>query len=188
MPGDDWQKFANLRLLYGYQWSLPGKKLLFMGGEIGVWKEWNHDDVLDWDLCNHERHAGLQRWVRDLNAIYRRYPALYRRDVEPGGFEWVIGDDKDNSTLVYLRLGEPGDAPVLVACNLTPVPRHGYTVGVPAAGRWSEVLNGDAADYGGSGIGNLGGVLASPAPWRHLPASITLSLPPLGVVYMVLDG
>jgi 1,4-alpha-glucan branching enzyme len=185
MPGDDWQKHANLRLLLGYQWALPGKKLLFMGGELAVWKEWNHEDVLDWDLCQWPPHAGNQRWVRDLNAIYRRYPALYRRDVEPGGFDWVIGDDRDHSVLVFVRRGDPGDAPVLVACNFTPVPRHDYEVGTPAAGRWREILNSDADDYGGSGIGNLGGVEAAATPWRHMPAHAKVTLPPLGCVWLV---
>ena len=185
MPGDDWQKLANLRLLFGYQWSLPGKKLLFMGGEFGAWKEWSHEGVLDWSLCDHDRHAGVSRWVRDLNAMYRRYPALYRRDCEPGGFEWIIGDDRDNSVLVYARRGADGDPPVVIACNFTPVPRHEYIVGVPSAGRWSEILNSDAKDYGGSGLGNLGVVEAAPEPWRHMPAWTALTLPPLGCVYLV---
>jgi 1,4-alpha-glucan branching enzyme len=188
MPGDDWQKHANLRLLLGYQWSLPGKKHLFMGGEFAVWREWSHEEALDWDLCQHPPHAGVQRWVRDLNAIYRRHPALYRKDVEPGGFTWVIGDDRDNSVLVYLRHGDAGDPPVLIACNFTPVPRHDYEVGVPLAGAWREILNSDAADYGGSGVGNLGGVVAADRPWRHLAATARLSLPPLGCVYLLHEG
>ncbi len=187
MPGDDWQKFANLRLLYGYQWSLPGKKLLFMGGEIGVWREWNHDDVLDWELCQWPPHAGLQRWVRDLNAIYRRYPAMYKKDVEPGGFHWIAGDDKDGSTLAFLRLGGDGDAPVLIAANFTPVPRYEHVLGVPRAGLWREVLNGDARDYGGSGVGNLGGVVARAEPWRDQPAQLSLTIPPLACVWLVPD-
>ncbi len=185
MPGDDWQKFANLRALLGYQWSLPGKKLLFMGAEIADWREWSHDDVLDWSLCQWPPHAGIQRWVRDLNAIYRRYPSLYRKDVEPGGFEWIVGNDGDNSVVVFLRRGDPTDAPVLVACNFTPVPRPGYQVGVPQAGRWAELLNGDSEIYGGSGVGNLGAVEARAEPWRHMPASLTLTLPPLSCVWFV---
>jgi 1,4-alpha-glucan branching enzyme len=184
MPGDEWQRFANLRLLLGYQWSLPGKKLLFMGGELGVWSEWRHEDVLDWDLCGHERHAGIQRWVRDLNAIYRRYPALSRKDCEPGGLEWIIGDDRDNSVLAYIRAAD-GEAPVVIACNFTPVPRDGYELGLPRAGQWREVLNADAKEYGGSGLGNLGLVEAAPEPWRHMPARATIVLPPLSTVWLV---
>jgi 1,4-alpha-glucan branching enzyme len=185
MPGDDWQRFANLRLLLGYQWSLPGKKLLFMGAELAAWSEWSHDDVLDWDLCQHAPHAGVQRWVRDLNAIYRRYGSLYRRDVEPGGFTWVIGDDRDNSVLVYVRHGDALDPPIVIACNFTPVPRYDYEVGLPRPGAWTEILNSDADSYGGSGVGNLGAVTGTAAPWRHLPATTRLALPPLGCVYLV---
>ncbi len=183
--GDDWQRFANLRLLFGYQWALPGKKLMFMGGELAVWREWNHEEVLDWELCHQPAHAGVQRWVRDCNAIYRRFPAMFRRDCEPGGFVWLVGDDDAQSVVVFLRTGEPTDAPVLVACNFTPVPRHGYEVGVPVVGRWREVLNGDADDYGGSGVGNLGVVEAAPTPHGGQPAMLRLTIPPLACVWLV---
>ena len=188
LPGDDWQRHANLRLLYGYQWSLPGKKLLFMGGELATTREWNHDDVLDWSGLDGALRAGVLAWVRDVNAIYRRYPALHRRDCKPGALEWLVADDRDNSTLVYLRHGDGDDAPVIVACNFTPVPRHHYRVGVPRAGAWREVLNSDAELYAGSGVGNLGGVVASGEAWHGRPASIALTLPPLGCVYLVWEA
>jgi 1,4-alpha-glucan branching enzyme len=186
MPGDFWQKRASLRLLYGYQWTLPGKKLLFMGGELGVWKEWNHDDELDWGILGDPGHAGIERWVADLNAAYRATPALHRRDVRPGGFRWLVGDDKDASVFVYLRIGEAGDPPALVACNFTPEVRRGYRVGVPVAGTWRERLNSDAASYGGSNVGNLGGVVATAElACRGEPYGLELVLPPLACVVLV---
>jgi 1,4-alpha-glucan branching enzyme len=187
MPGDDWQKFASLRLLYGYQWTLPGKKLLFMGGELGAWQEWHHDGSLDWELLRWPPHAGIERWVADLNAAYRGRPALHVRDVEPGGFEWIAADDRDNCVLVYLRRGADVDPPVVIACNFTPVPRHEYRVGLPAGGRWREILNSDAAAYGGSNVGNLGGVLAEPTPWHGHSWSAPITLPPLGCVLLAPD-
>ena len=185
LPGDAWQRHANLRLLYGYQWSLPGKKLLFMGGELACPGEWNHDDVLDWGGASEPLRAGVLAWVRDVNAIYRRHPALHRRDCQPGALEWLVADDRDNSILVYLRHGDGDDPPVIVACNFTPVPRHGYRVGVPRAGTWREILNSDAPLYGGSGVGNLGAVTASAEPWHGRPAALALTVPPLGCVYLV---
>ena len=181
MPGDRWQKFANLRLLLGWMWTHPGKKLLFMGGEIGQWREWNHDRQLDWWLTQDPAHAGIQHWVRDLNRVYRSQPALHRMDFSPEGFEWIDANDSDNSVLTFLR--RPGDGPpLLVACNFTPVPREGYQVGVPLAGAWNEILNSDAREYGGSGIGNMGRVEARPTPWHGREHSVRLSLPPLAVV------
>jgi len=185
MPGDDWQRRANLRLLYGYQWALPGKKLLFMGGELAQPGEWSHDGVLDWAGADEPGRAGVLAWVRDLNAIYRRYPALHRRDCTPGALEWLVADDRDNSVLVFMRKGDDRDAPVIVALNFTPVPRTGYRVGAPRAGRWREVLNSDAPIYGGSGVGNLGEVVAPAEPWHGRPAHLNLSIPPLGCVYLV---
>jgi 1,4-alpha-glucan branching enzyme len=181
MPGDKWRQLANLRLLYGWMWSHPGKKLLFMGGEFGQWREWHHDRALDWDLTREDDHAGVQRWLADLNAAYRREPALHRRDFSAEGFEWIDGNDSDNSVLTFLRW--PGDGgPLLVACNFTPVVREGYRVGVPLAGAWREALNSDALTYGGSGVGNLGRVVAEATPWHGRAQSVALTLPPLAMV------
>lgn len=187
LPGDPWQRHANLRLLYGYQWGTPGKKLLFMGGELAVAREWNHDDVLPWSTAAEPLPAGVMAWLRDLNAIYRRYPALHVGDCAPGGFAWLRVDDRDHSTLAWLRRGGPADPPVIVACNFTPVPRVGTVLGAPRAGRWREVLCSDAAIYGGSGVGNLGAVEAVAVPCDGWPASVTLTLPPLGCVYLVAE-
>jgi 1,4-alpha-glucan branching enzyme len=188
MPGDDWQRFANLRLLYAYQWALPGKKLLFMGGELAALREWDHDGVLDWTLCERPAHAGVQRLVRDLNAAYRAHPALHLLDVEDGGYQWVLGDRHDLSVLAFVRQGGPADPPVLVACNFTPVPRVELALGVPRAGAWREILNTDAASYGGSGVGNYGEVVAEDEPWRELPATLAVTLPPLGCVWLVAEA
>ena len=157
MPGDEWQKLANLRLLFAWMWAQPGKKLLFMGGEIGQWREWSHDRGLDWHLLDHAPHRGLRDWVRDLNRLYRSEPALHERDCEPGGFEWVDCNDSEASVLTFLRRGRSPEDVVLVACNFTPQPRPGYRVGVPEDGRWQELLNSDATVYGGAGWGNMGG-------------------------------
>jgi 1,4-alpha-glucan branching enzyme len=177
LPGDEWQRHANLRLLYGYQWALPGKKLLFMGGELAEREEWNHDRVLDWAGADAPLRAGVLAWVRDANAAYRRHPALHRRDCTPGALEWLRSDDRDNSVLVFARLGDDDDPPVIVACNFTPVPRHGYRVGAPRAGTWREWLNSDATVYGGSGVGNLGEVIASDEPFHGRPACLALTIP-----------
>jgi 1,4-alpha-glucan branching enzyme len=182
MPGDDWQKFANLRLLLGWMYAQPGKKLLFMGGEIGQWHEWNHDASLDWHLLDWQPHRGIQQWVADLNAMLRRQPALHELDCEPAGFEWVDCGDAENSILSFLRKGKRWDESVLVACNFTPVPRWNYRVGVPRGGYWEEVLNSDAPAYGGSGQGNFGGVMAEPTAWHGQGHSLNLTLPPLGMV------
>ena len=182
MPGDVWQKFAHLRLLFGYMYGHPGKKLLFMGGEFGQWREWVHDESLEWHALQFEDHRGLQRWVKDLNHLYRREPALHELDFDPAGFEWVDFRDAEKSIISFLRRGRRGP-PLLVVCNFTPVPRYGYRIGVPAGGYWREVLNSDAREYGGSGQGNLGGVWADPIPWHGRPFSLSLTLPPLGCLY-----
>jgi len=182
MPGDDWQKFANLRLLYGYQYTQPGKKLLFMGAEIGQWAEWNHDTSLDWHLLQYAPHQGIHRWLEDLNRLVRTEPALYEQDFSPTGFEWIDPNDADNSVLSYLRRGRAEGSELLIVCNFTPVPRQNYRVGVPRLGFWREVLNSDASIYGGSGWGNFGGVEATPVPWHGQPYSVNLTLPPLAMV------
>lgn len=187
MSGDTWQKFANLRLLFGYMFAQPGKKLIFMGGEIGQWKEWNHDEGLDWDLLNQESHSGLQKWVADLNKMYRAYPALYSRDLDVEGFEWIDGGNTDDSVLVFIRKGESESEQIVVALNFTPIPRFDYEIGVPQSGLWKEVLNSDAKDYYGSGIGNMGGVSTTPKPLHGRPFSLKLNLPPLSVVFLSKD-
>ncbi|MCC6640612.1 MAG: 1,4-alpha-glucan branching protein GlgB [Deltaproteobacteria bacterium] len=182
MPGDDWQKAANLRLLFGCQWAQPGKKLLFMGGEFAQWREWSHEESLDWHLLAWPLHAGVQRWVRDLNRLYRDEPALHALDHDPHGFSWIDCHDVDQSVLSWIRHGSSGSPALVFACNFTPVPRHGYRLGVPVAGRWDEVLNADATTYGGSGIGNLGGVWAEPVASHGHSHSIAVTLPPLAMV------
>ena len=183
MSGDDWQKFANLRLMYGYMWAQPGKKLLFMGGEWGQWKEWNHDTGLDWDQLNYAPHEGVRRLVERANRIYRAEPALYERDFDPSGFSWIDCNDTDNSVLSFMRRGESTNDNILVVMNCTPVPRLNYRVGVPKGGRWEEILNSDAVEYGGSGMGNLGGVNAQPVAWHGHGQSLEICLPPLACLY-----
>ena len=182
MPGDEWQQFANLRLLYGYMWAHPGKKLLFMGGEFGQRREWQHEESLEWHVLQYPLHAGLQRWVGDLNRCYRAQPALHARDFSGDGFAWVDFHDGEASVVSFLRFGAHHADIVLAVCNFTPRPRHGYVVGVPRGGHWQELLNSDAPLYGGSGSGNLGGVDAAPVPAQGHPHSLTLSLPPLGIL------
>ena len=182
MPGDDWQKFANLRALYGFMVGHPGKKLLFMGCEFGQRREWSHDRSLDWHLLEHAPHRGLQRWVRDLNTFYRGQPALYEVDFDSAGFEWVDASDSQRSIVSFLRkANDPCDC-VLFICNLTPQPHANYRVGVPAGGVWVEAINSDATLYGGSGQGNLGRLDAAPVPCHGRPHSLTMTLPPLAVV------
>ena len=182
MPGDEWQKFGNLRLLLGYMYTLPGKKLLFMGAEFGQWSEWNHEESLEWHLTGFERHNGLQRLTGDLNALYRSRPALHSTDHDPAGFEWIDANDGDNSTLSYVRRTADGSQVLAVVCNFTPVPRPNHRIGVPRAGFWREVVNTDAAIYGGSGQGNLGGLETAPVPSHGRPHSLVMTLPPLAVV------
>jgi 1,4-alpha-glucan branching enzyme len=182
MPGDDWQKFANLRLLLGYLYTHPGKKLLFMGAELGQRREWNHETSLDWDLLAYPPHQGLRRWLQHLNIIYRGERALHERDFDAAGFEWVDFSDNENSVISFLRRGGDPSEQVLVVLNFTPVPRPNYRVGVPAAGFWKELLNSDAPEYGGSGQGNFGGLEAVPVPCHGMYHSLALTLPPLGMV------
>jgi 1,4-alpha-glucan branching enzyme len=187
MPGDDWQRFANLRLLLGHMWAHPGKKLLFMGGEFGQWREWNHDAELDWPLLDDPRHAGLQRWVEDLNRMYRETPALHELDFDAAGFAWVDGNDAENSVISYLRRARDGRT-LLVVGNFTPVPRSNYLVGVPRAGHWRERLNSDATLYGGSGVGNQGGVDSVPVAAHGHFQALNLQLPPLGLLILAPEG
>jgi len=182
MPGDRWQRFANLRALYGYMFGHPGKKLLFMGNEFGQWREWNHDTSLDWHLLDEADHRGLQRWVRDLNTRYRGEPALHEVDFDPAGFEWVDCTDHLRSVVSFLRRARDPARVVLFVCNFTPVVRSNYRVGVPTGGRWAEILNSDATLYGGSGQGNFGGAEAAPVPAHGRPWSLSLTLPPLAVI------
>ena len=183
MPGDRWQQFANLRSLFGYQWATPGKKLLFMGGEFAALDEWNHEAELGWHLLGDPFHAGVQGWVRRLNELYRTLPALSAVDRDPGGFQWVVNDDRDQSVLVFLRHA-PGERSVLVAINNTPVPRRNYRCGVSSSGRWELVANSDDAGYGGSGMG-VAQTVASVALAAHgFAASVSLDLPPLAVVLL----
>jgi 1,4-alpha-glucan branching enzyme len=184
MPGDDWQKFANLRLLFGYMFAQPGKKLLFMGSEWGQGREWNHDDSLAWHQLEHPAHAGIQQWVADLNRLYRTEPALHTRDCNPRGFEWIDCNDSAASIISFLRKSASSDETILVLCNCTPVARSDYQVGVPFGGLWQEVLNSDAPLYGGSGAVNGSGRNAGPTPWHGQPYSLTLAVPPLGVVFL----
>ena len=188
MPGDEWRKRANLRLLYGYMFTHPGKKLLFMGGEFGQWSEWGHETGLEWHLLEYAPHQGILRWVADLNRLYRREPALHERDSDRGGFEWVDFSDAEKSVVSYLRRGRSADDVILVVCNFTPVPRYDYRVGIPFGGFWKEVLNSDAVEYGGSGVGNLGGVKAERVPVHGRPCSLPLTLPPLGAVIFCPEG
>jgi 1,4-alpha-glucan branching enzyme len=184
MPGDDWQRFANLRLLLGWMFGQPGKKLLFMGAELATWNEWYHEVGLDWDLLERPAHAGVDRWLADLNALYARERALHELDCDPAGFAWIDCNDSENSTLSFLRRGRDADDVLLFAFNFTPIPRPSYRIGVPRAGFWAEVLNSDAADYGGSGVGNLGGVHSADLAWHGHAQSITIELPPLAVVVL----
>ncbi len=183
MPGDDWQRFANLRLLFAYMYAQPGKKLLFMGGELAQWREWRHDDSLDWHLLQFAPHEGVRRLVEDLNRLYREERALHELDCEPAGFEWVDCNNAPESILAFLRRPARGSE-VLVACNFTPVPRVGYRIGVPRPGYWRELLNSDAAEYGGSGMGNAGGVTADEVPTHGRAYSLALVLPPLAAVVL----
>ncbi|HSF10692.1 MAG TPA: 1,4-alpha-glucan branching protein GlgB [Nitrospirales bacterium] len=183
MPGDEWQRFANLRALYGHMWGHPGKKMLFMGCEIGQWWEWNHDDSLQWHLLEYDRHQGLQRYVADLNRLYASQPALHQVDYDWTGFQWIDLHDSDHSTLTYFRRAKDPSDIVVCALNLTPVPREAYRMGVPTAGYYRELLNSDSEVYGGSNMGNAGGVQAEDMPWHGQPFSVVITLPPLAAVF-----
>jgi 1,4-alpha-glucan branching enzyme len=182
MPGDQWQQFANLRLLFGFMFGHPGKKLLFMGDEFGQWSEWNHDASLEWNLLNYPFHAGVLRWLHDLNTLYRGQPALYELDFDSAGFEWLDCNDAQRSVISFMRHGRQINRDLLIAYNFTPVPRYNYRIGVPCGGAWNELLNSDAVWYGGSGQGNLGRVEATPLPIHGRPFSLNVTLPPLGMI------
>ncbi len=188
MPGDDWEKFANLRALFGYMYAQPAKKLLFMGGELGQWSEWAHDRGIEWHLLQFGPHQGLQRWVSDLNHLYRSEPALHERDLEPSGFEWIDCSDAESSVISLLRKGKSTEDEILIACNFTPLPRLNYRLGVPSRGSWRELLNSDATGYGGSGMGNLGTVEAGPGEMHGRPNSMMVTLPPLSVIFFKHSG
>jgi 1,4-alpha-glucan branching enzyme len=184
MPGDDWQKRANLRAYLGFMWAHPGKKLLFMGGELGEPSEWNHDGQVGWWLLDRPEHRGIQTLVADLNRLHRERPALHAGDGDPAGFAWAVGDDRENSVFAFLRRSPDGRDLVLAVANMTPVPRRGYRIGVPVAGCWSEALNTDAGDYGGSNLGNGGDVWTDAVPAHGHPQSLALVLPPLATLYL----
>jgi 1,4-alpha-glucan branching enzyme len=183
MPGDTWQQFASLRSLYGYMWAHPGKKLVFMGGEFAQRREWAHEEALEWWVMQYPEHANMRRWVEDLNRVYRAEPALHQVDFDQTGFEWIDCHDADASVISFLRKSRGGRESVVVVCNFTPIPRSNYVVGVPHPGYWREILNSDAPLYGGSGIGNFGGVEAAPTTAHGRFHSITLTLPPLATVF-----
>jgi 1,4-alpha-glucan branching enzyme len=182
MPGDYWQKCANLRLLYGFMYGHPGKKLLFMGAEFGQWREWNHDTQLEWHLLDHPMHSGIQTWVKDLNSKYHELPELHEVDYDWKGFEWIDCNDYLESVLSFLRFGKERDTTLMFACNFTPVPRYQYRIGVPSGGFWDEILNSDGRIYGGSGLGNFGGLEAEEVSHHGRPFSLNITLPPLGIV------
>ncbi len=184
MPGDAWQKAANLRALYAHMWAHPGKKLLFMGGEIAQWREWSSEQSLDWHLLEWDTHRGVQALVRDLNRAYAAEPALWECDREPAGFAWIDCADADSNVVAYLRIAPSSGRQLACVANLSPVPRHNYRIGLPAPGRWREVLNTDSAAYGGSNTGNGGAVHAEPIPWHGRPCSAAMTLPPLGVLWL----
>jgi 1,4-alpha-glucan branching enzyme len=187
MPGSRAEKFANLRAFYGYMWGHPGKKLLFMGQEFAQASEWNHDTELDWSALERPDHKGIQRLIADLNRLYAETPALYRRDCDPDGFQWIEADDADNSVLAWLRRGEAGDKEVVVLVNFTPQEQRAYRIGLPFAGTWREALNTDASLYGGGDRGNMGSVEAEARPSHGQAASAEVVIPPLSAVYLVQD-
>ncbi|MFA5308878.1 MAG: 1,4-alpha-glucan branching protein GlgB [Dehalococcoidales bacterium] len=184
MPGDDWQKFAGLRLLYGYMYAQPGKKNLFMGGEFGQWREWSHESSLDWHLTQYDRHAGIQRWVADLNKLYREQPSLHELDFEADGFEWLDTSDADNSIISFIRKGRKPEDLTIIVCNFTPQTHFKYDIGVPLPGAWREILNSDSPACGGSGQGNPGALATQNKPRHGRPHSLTLTIPPLGVIFL----
>ncbi|OHB58932.1 MAG: hypothetical protein A2Y07_11740 [Planctomycetes bacterium GWF2_50_10] len=183
MAGDDWQKFANLRLLLSYMYAHPGKKLLFMGMEFGQWSEWDHDRSLDWHLLQYPQHQGVHKLVGVLNHLYKSIGAMHEVDFDQAGFQWLDLHDVSNSVLSFLRKDRSGEGQVVVVCNFTPVVRHNYRLGVPRQGFYREMFNSDSKDYGGSGQGNMGGVESRPVPFHGLEQSISMSLPPLGAIF-----
>ncbi|MDZ4230933.1 MAG: 1,4-alpha-glucan branching protein GlgB, partial [Dehalococcoidales bacterium] len=188
MPGDNWQKFANLRLLLGYMYTQPGKKLLFMGTELGQWSEWNHDGSLDWYLLEYQPHAQVQQWLKTLNQVYRNEPALHEVDFDPAGFEWVDASDALQSIISFIRKGKSTGDILLVIGNFTPMTHFNYRVGVPRGGSWTEILNSDAGEYGGSGQGNPATVEAQEIPTHGRPYSLEITVPPLAVTFFKSQG
>ena len=184
MPGDRWQALANLRSYLAYMWAHPGKQLIFMGTEFAQSREWNHDQSLDWHLLDFDEHQGIQRLVRDLNDVYKGLPSLWERDFTPDGFRWIDPNDADNNVLTFFRTDASGEHHLVCACNFSPVPRENYRIGLPRAGDYEEVLNTDAGIYGGTNVGNMGGVTAEPLPWHGLDYSTVVTLPPMGVVWL----
>jgi 1,4-alpha-glucan branching enzyme len=184
MPGDEWQRFANLRALYGLMYSFPGKKLLFMGDEFGQTTEWNHEASLDWHLLQYPLHTGIQRWVDDLNGLYKTQKALHEVDFHYTGFEWIDFQDKQNSVISFMRHSADQAESVVVVCNFTPIPRFDYRIGVSESGQYGELLNSDSSFYGGGNVGNTGIVTADPIPYHGRDLSLNLCLPPLGVIFL----
>jgi 1,4-alpha-glucan branching enzyme len=184
MPGDEWQKFANLRLLYGYMFAQPGKKLLFMGDEFGQVREWTHDSSLEWHVLQYPVHNGVMAWVEQLNRTYKAEPGLHVFDADPAGFEWVDCNDTNSSVLSFLRKGKSPEDTILAVFNFTPVPRQPYHIGVPSGGFWREILNSDGKEYGGGGWGNMGGKQAEEQTVHGRPYSLTLTLPPLAAIFL----
>jgi 1,4-alpha-glucan branching enzyme len=184
MSGDPWQRFANLRALFGWMWAHPGKKLLFMGGELGDEREWAHDSSLDWRLLEDPAHAGVQRLVADLGAVYAAVPSLWEVDESPNGFQWIDAGNADQNVLSFIRRDANGRPGIACIANFSPVVRYDFRVGLPLGGRWAEVLNTDSQHYGGSGVGNLGGVEAVASPWNVFSHSARLTLPPLAVLWL----
>jgi 1,4-alpha-glucan branching enzyme len=184
MPGDAWQKYASLRLLFGYMYAHPGKKLLFMGGEFAQWREWNHDRSLDWHLLADPAHGAIRQYVQALNALYQAEPALHQADFDAGGFRWIDCNDIENSVVSLVRYARDRRDSVVMVCNFTPVPRMAYRIGVPEAGFYAELLNSDAAAYGGSNVGNQGGVASEPIATHGFDQSVSLTIPPLGCLLL----
>jgi 1,4-alpha-glucan branching enzyme len=184
MPGDLWQKFANMRLLYAYMYAQPAKKLLFMGGEFGQWAEWSHEESLEWHLLKYDSHRQLQRFVGDLNRTYRSEKALHELDCDPAGFEWIDGSDSQQSMLSFMRKSTGGSEIVVAVFNFTPMPRQNYRVGVPRGGYWIEILNSDSKQYGGADFGNLGGIQAESTASHGRPNSVNLTVPPMGALFL----
>ncbi len=188
MPGDRWQQLANLRSLYAYMWAHPGKKLLFMGGELAQEDEWNHDTELDWWLLGRPEHAGIHALVKDLNWVYRGQPALYELDFDQAGHRWLDANDVAQNVFAFVRFAAGGGRPLVCVCNFSPVPREGYRVGLPHGGRWREALNTDSEHYGGSNVGNYGTIVAEDSGWQGQPCSAVITLPPLGVLWLVAES
>ena len=187
MAGDEWQKFANLRALYGFMWAHPGKNLLFMGGEFGQWQEWNFETSLEWAALDSPNHQGVQRFVQDLNQLYQNEPALHENDFDQNGFQWIDASDTDNSVLSFIRKAKSSAAFIVIVTNFTPVPWDGYRIGVPEPGYYKEILNSDSDYYWGSNIGNAGGQVSESISRHGHPQSLSLKLPPLATIMLKLE-